>query len=104
MTNPISPDDKESKHISDYLLDEAVQYINQGISTRDWCYHAEEIEWLPILLKPYGRFNKYVMDKVVVLFRETGWKCKWGDYYMGGPTHCFFVHKNHFITKPKVHE
>ena len=96
ITRPISPNENDKESISDYALDEAIQYFNQAISGRNWFNDDPSSDYYPVLIKPYGKYNKHLMDKVVEVFTEEGWDCNWGDYYMGGPTHCLFVHTKHF--------
>ena len=81
--------------ISDYLIDEAVQFLNQQISTKNWHNTFKpESDYLAILLTPYNHFT-IVMDKVVEMFKAEGWDCKWGNAYDGrGPHQCFYVAKN----------
>lgn len=103
ITEPISPNDIE-KHISAYLIDEAVQYLNQKISCREW--HNQFTgdkdlldNYYAVILSPVNHFNA-VMDEVVSLYTNKGWQCRWGGAYDArGPHHCFYISKKHFTAE-----
>lgn len=101
ITKPIDLKDN-AEFFSEYLIDEAVQFLNQKISGRVWHDNftdKEEIreKYHAIHLVPYGHFND-VMDKVIEMFKETGWDCMWKSCYDArGPHHCFYVSKDQII-------
>jgi len=100
MIRPITPYEKDVRF--DGLLDDAVRYINEAIVTRMWHDNFSDPQiyrekYYAILLSPYGRFRKRVMDMVVESFKEVGWNCLWKSCYDArGPHDCFYIGKEHF--------
>lgn len=99
---PISIDEI-NKPIRGPLYDEALRFINEAISCKNWhkmYLQKQEIQdnYNAILQKPYGKYNS-VMPLVVEDFKAAGWDCFFESAYDArGPHHCFYVHKKHFAA------
>ena len=95
ITQPINPYSNDSPE-SDYILDEAIQFINHSISRRLWHDQIVKVkDYRAIHIKDFSLLP--VMDKVVKLFIKKGWDCKWSSAYDArGPHYCFYINKKHF--------
>ena len=102
MIEPIKPEEiTPGTTFKGPLYREAVSFINEAISTRNW--HAMWIDkenilnnYNAIIESPCGAYRS-VMPMVVESFKEAGWDCMYQSAYDArGPHACFYVHKKHF--------
>lgn len=97
MIKPIDPSTID-KTLNLALTEDAIEYFNKKISFRDWHKQHVKSNYHAVIISPFGRWDKDVMDAVVEAFKKLGWNCRWSDAYDGrGPHQCFYVHKSHFI-------